>query len=318
MPNLYGGNPFQNVNEQEELYRQEVAAAQARALGLNPSMLGRSNPTAASPYYGQAAYGGGGGGYIPPQQTSMYSALQSPAEAMYGRPSAGYGYASASPDHQAFHHTAHYGRGGGYYSQQSQEQAMIDRAYMQQQLQQQEQQQREEDEAAAFIAVASARKAASQVSYLSQPQQELQQQLQQPQQEQPETPQTKPSPQATPTPAPAKLPGKAGGRGKGSGGRGGGRGRGRGAAKKTSSPKSAEKTKEAVPPAIDPPNGKWFMGTVPLGLPEDKYWLSELQVFLRHNFAEAFGASEEDIAAPMHGRNKPIALGQGKLLWDTY
>ena len=30
-----------------------------------------------------------------------------------------------------------------------------------------------------------------------------------------------------------------------------------------------------------------------------------------HNkIAEAFGATEEDIAAPMHGRNKPIALGQ--------
>ncbi len=26
--------------------------------------------------------------------------------------------------------------------------------------------------------------------------------------------------------------------------------------------------------------------------------------------AEAFGATEDDIAAPMHGRNKPIALGQ--------
>jgi len=49
---------------------------------------------------------------------------------------------------------------------------------------------------------------------------------------------------------------------------------------------------------------------IPLGLNDDKYWLSELQVFLRSNFAEAFGATEEDIAAPMHGRNKPIALGQ--------
>jgi hypothetical protein len=38
--------------------------------------------------------------------------------------------------------------------------------------------------------------------------------------------------------------------------------------------------------------------------------LSELQVYLRANFSEAFGATEEDIAAPMHGRNKPIALGQ--------
>ena len=55
---------------------------------------------------------------------------------------------------------------------------------------------------------------------------------------------------------------------------------------------------------------KWFSGAVPLGLEDDKYWLSELQVYLRSNFAEAFGATEEDIAAPMHGRNKPIAFGQ--------
>lgn len=55
---------------------------------------------------------------------------------------------------------------------------------------------------------------------------------------------------------------------------------------------------------------EWYMGCVPLGLEDDKYWLSELQVYLRANFAEAFGATEEDIAAPMHGRNKPIALGQ--------
>lgn len=55
---------------------------------------------------------------------------------------------------------------------------------------------------------------------------------------------------------------------------------------------------------------KWYSGCVPLGLDDDKYWLSELQVYLRANFAEAFGATEEDIAAPMHGRNKPIALGQ--------
>mmetsp|Transcript_7489 Transcript_7489/g.18731 ORF Transcript_7489/g.18731 Transcript_7489/m.18731 type:complete len:1119 (-) Transcript_7489:136-3492(-) len=55
---------------------------------------------------------------------------------------------------------------------------------------------------------------------------------------------------------------------------------------------------------------KWYSGCVPLGLDDDKYWLSELQVYLRAHFAEAFGATEEDIAAPMHGRNKPIALGQ--------
>jgi hypothetical protein len=54
----------------------------------------------------------------------------------------------------------------------------------------------------------------------------------------------------------------------------------------------------------------WYIGSVPLGVDDDKYWLSELQVYLRANFAEAFAATEEDIAAPMHGRNKPIALGQ--------
>eukprot|EP00523_Entomoneis_sp_CCMP467_P002489 CAMPEP_0168763296 /NCGR_PEP_ID=MMETSP0724-20121128/24284_1 /TAXON_ID=265536 /ORGANISM="Amphiprora sp., Strain CCMP467" /LENGTH=1085 /DNA_ID=CAMNT_0008812483 /DNA_START=241 /DNA_END=3498 /DNA_ORIENTATION=- len=55
---------------------------------------------------------------------------------------------------------------------------------------------------------------------------------------------------------------------------------------------------------------QWYTGCVPLGLADDKYWLSELQVYLRSNFAEAFAATEDDIAAPMHGRNKPIILGQ--------
>lgn len=58
------------------------------------------------------------------------------------------------------------------------------------------------------------------------------------------------------------------------------------------------------------PKVTYYTGCLPLGLDDDKYWLSELQVYLRSNFAEAFGATEEDIAAPMHGRNKPIALGQ--------
>ncbi|KAL3935484.1 MAG: hypothetical protein SGBAC_009001 [Bacillariaceae sp.] len=74
-----------------------------------------------------------------------------------------------------------------------------------------------------------------------------------------------------------------------------------------------EKTKKTLTNKdgeILPEPGKWFPGCVPLGVEDDKYWLSELQVFLRSNFAEAFGATEDDIAAPMHGRNKPIALGQ--------
>lgn len=54
----------------------------------------------------------------------------------------------------------------------------------------------------------------------------------------------------------------------------------------------------------------FYIGSVPLGVDDDKYWLSELQVYLRANFAEAFSASEEDIAVLMHGRNKPISLGQ--------
>jgi len=61
---------------------------------------------------------------------------------------------------------------------------------------------------------------------------------------------------------------------------------------------------------IEDGTDQWYTGSVPLGLDDDKYWLSELQVYLRGNFAEAFAATEEDIAAPMHGRNKPIALGQ--------
>jgi hypothetical protein len=67
---------------------------------------------------------------------------------------------------------------------------------------------------------------------------------------------------------------------------------------------------DALRHPMNDPGGKYYMGNVPIGLPEDKYWLSELQVYLRSNFAEAFGATEKDIAAPMHGRNKPIALGQ--------
>lgn len=81
-----------------------------------------------------------------------------------------------------------------------------------------------------------------------------------------------------------------------------------------SSPTKAKKEKKAIAHEVteleDLHIDKWYSGSIPLGLEDDKYWLSELQVFLRSSFAEAFGATEEDIAAPMHGRNKPIALGQ--------
>lgn len=99
------------------------------------------------------------------------------------------------------------------------------------------------------------------------------------------------------------------GRGRGRGGRGG-RGRGKkgfftqadGTVVPIESDYNYIKNKNNVP--------VYYTGSVSLGLEEDQYWLSELQVYLRSNFAEAFGATKEDIAAPMHGRNKPIALGQ--------
>ena len=83
--------------------------------------------------------------------------------------------------------------------------------------------------------------------------------------------------------------------------------------KATSSPKTSLIAFGKEPPKRDGDDSDsptWYSGCVPLGLEDDKYWLSELQVYLRANFAESFGATEEDIAAPMHGRNKPIALGQ--------
>jgi hypothetical protein len=78
----------------------------------------------------------------------------------------------------------------------------------------------------------------------------------------------------------------------------------------TTKPKVKKESQEDLIDLEDMKIDKWYSGSVPLGLDDDKYWLSELQVYLRANFAEAFGATEEDIAAPMHGRNKPIALGQ--------
>jgi hypothetical protein len=139
-----------------------------------------------------------------------------------------------------------------------------------------------------------------------------------------ETPVSPPTPSSMASPlsmSTAGTPGGAkGGRGSGRGGRGsgrgGGRGRGKGSGKGDHSPSSPDtpvsdsETLQVATKIDDKIDQKWYNGIVPLGLPEDKYWLSELQVFLRSNFAEAFGATEADIAAPMHGRNKPIALGQ--------
>mmetsp|Transcript_6015 Transcript_6015/g.8513 ORF Transcript_6015/g.8513 Transcript_6015/m.8513 type:complete len:1159 (+) Transcript_6015:162-3638(+) len=174
----------------------------------------------------------------------------------------------------------------GYQGRQVQEYAQ-QAALMERQLAAQQQKRQEEEDAAAAAAIAAANKnsptnlPSSSLSYL------------------PANQQAKPS---TVKSSDRPRPGR-GGRGPGRGGRGrgrGGRGRGKSATAKQKEPSS--------PAGID--TQRYFPGCVRLGLEEDKYWLSELQVYLRSNFAEAFGATEQDIAAPMHGRNKPIALGQ--------
>lgn len=111
--------------------------------------------------------------------------------------------------------------------------------------------------------------------------------------------------------------GRGRGRGRGGGGRGRGRGRGRGKKGILSLTKTQPDGTIVPIDAQFEPDGTprkdmpvYYTGSVSLGLEEDQFWLSELQVYLRSNFAEAFGATERDIAAPMHGRNKPIALGQ--------
>jgi hypothetical protein len=55
---------------------------------------------------------------------------------------------------------------------------------------------------------------------------------------------------------------------------------------------------------------KWFPGCVPLGLPDDMNLLSELQVYLRSNFVEAFAATESDIKERKFSGGKQITLGQ--------
>ncbi|KAL7498365.1 hypothetical protein ACHAWT_009413 [Skeletonema menzelii] len=61
-------------------------------------------------------------------------------------------------------------------------------------------------------------------------------------------------------------------------------------------------------PEMPPP--KWYGSSMPLGLPDDRFYLSELQCLLRADFIEVFGTTEADIDLTHQGRNKPIALGQ--------
>jgi len=46
-------------------------------------------------------------------------------------------------------------------------------------------------------------------------------------------------------------------------------------------------------PEMPPP--EWYTSSMPLGLEEDKFYLSELQCLLRDNFVEVFGTSEVSV-----------------------
>ena len=299
------------------------AAAFMSMLGGNDAdgSASRAHALSSSPYYQRqpAHYPRP---YLPAQ--GAYAALSSPTDAasLYGR-RPGYGYALpgggnvGSPQEQRYHPYSLHAQAaardlGGFYQRQAQESqaAMLDRAYGA------PKRASVENETPNMMSTASAVKPQHQPSALSA--------SYLPKGQSPKSP--------APSPASAKSPGgsrggRGGGRGgrgrggRGSGGRGGGRG-GKAKAEATFKPKlsskhdavrKAQKEKEAAAAADAAAliaGRPWFAGSVPLGLPEDKYWLSELQVYLRSNFAEAFGADESDIAAPMHGRNKPIALGQ--------
>lgn len=55
---------------------------------------------------------------------------------------------------------------------------------------------------------------------------------------------------------------------------------------------------------------EWRCASVPLSLAEDKHWLSDLQCYIRLNFVEAFGATEEDLSLSIQGRSRPTFIGQ--------
>lgn len=55
---------------------------------------------------------------------------------------------------------------------------------------------------------------------------------------------------------------------------------------------------------------EWRCVFTSLSLAEDKYWLSDLQCYIRLNFIEVFGATEDDLMSNMQGRSKPTFIGQ--------
>ena len=70
-----------------------------------------------------------------------------------------------------------------------------------------------------------------------------------------------------------------------------------------------EGTEVQHPPSTVPP--EYYAKFTDLGLPEDKFWLSELQCYLRSDFCEVFGATRQDLQLhASSGRNRPLVLGQ--------
>ena len=331
---MFGQGQFDDAEDdlEERLNREDLAARAAVGLGSGSSArrlggFGVGGSTASdaayfsmmrgagdanSPY---AAYQRSAYARNPFLQQAEYGSLPSPTESIYAAaarahiPSA-YGYGSAAPspaDYRgAYGSTAHHDYANYFTSRNNHERqnaAMIDRAYSG------SLQEVETDTALMGVSSSNVANTPGSTNYETKNQGTP---------GSPTTPSTISSPISLSTsayPASAK-----GGRGEGRGGRvgrgsgRGGRGRGRGAGKGQNSPHgpgTPENEADFVSSKTeDKFDQKWYNGVVPLGLPEDKYWLSELQVYLRANFAEAFGATEADIAAPMHGRNKPIALGQ--------
>lgn len=327
----YGGGQFEDADGslerriQEELRQRQAsnAAAASRLAGLNVSAADRAvfmnqliaaDAAAASavsaPYFAHhrvqppaahSPFARPYGALGQPGSSPGYGVGHSPSDqvsaSLYARQRAQYGYgnpaAAATPDRNAYSYGVHGGPGHDLYAShfgRSQEQmSMIDRAAAY------NAQQRQAEQASASLLQQPAQSPVSNASFS---------------QQKPATPNVS-SPKSTPrstsqsstsTPPTSSSPNLSRPHKEGT---------------PTRTPTSDKPEPISIPSApteadqdVDDFSHKWYSGSVALGLEDDKYWLSELQVYLRANFAEAFGATEEDIAAPMHGRNKPIALGQ--------
>jgi hypothetical protein len=67
----------------------------------------------------------------------------------------------------------------------------------------------------------------------------------------------------------------------------------------------------SLPKMIQNGDTKWFMGCVPLGIEDDKFWLLPFQIFLRSQVLEVFSATKADLSTlAKTKRTKSVAYGQ--------